>query len=142
MSSLIQVIYASAATKPFTPDALRALLAKSRSRNSVYGVSGVLLYHDHSILQVLEGPEASVDLILASVTKDARHNRFRYLSRTHIQKREFEAWSMGFIDPSDPGFSPPKGYLNYRAMLRAMDYSPTHARKMLRFFQEGLYHQQ
>ena len=142
MSPIIQVIYASAAATPFTPEALRTLLTKSRSRNSLYGVSGVLLYHDGSILQVLEGPEEAVELILASVTKDPRHNKLRYLSRAPIQKREFEAWSMGFIDASAPGFTRPQGYLDYRDMLRAMDQSSTHARKMLRFFQEGLYRQQ
>ncbi len=61
MSALIQFIYASAASSPFTSEALRTLLAKSRSRNSLYGVSGVLLYYDGSILQVLEGPEDTVD---------------------------------------------------------------------------------
>ncbi len=142
MSPLIQVIYASAAATPFTPEALRALLAKSRARNSLYRVSGVLLYHEGSILQVLEGPEDIVDRILASVTKDPRHKNLRYLSRTPIRKREFEAWSMGFLDPSVPGFTRPQGYLDYRDMLRAMDQSSTHARKMLRFFQEGLYRQQ
>ncbi len=141
MNPLIQVIYASAATTPFTPEALRILLAKSRARNSLYRVSGVLLYHEGSILQVLEGPEDAVDRILASVTKDPRHNRLRYLSRVQIAKREFENWSMGFIDLKEPGFSRPQGYLDYRAMVRAMDQSPTHARKMLRFFQEGLYRQ-
>ena len=142
MSPLVQVIYASAATTPFTPEALRTLLTKSRSRNSLYRISGVLLYHDESILQVLEGPEEAVNLILASVTKDARHTKLRYLSRTPIHEREFEAWSMGFIDPSATGFTRPAGYLNYRDMLRVMDQSSTHARKMLRFFQEGLYRQQ
>lgn len=141
MNPLIQVIYASAATAPISPEVLRALLAKSRSRNSLYSVSGVLLYHEGSIIQVLEGPEKSVDLILASVTKDVRHSKLRYLSRVPIRKREFEAWSMGFLDPSASGFARPEGYLDYRAMLRAMDRSSTHARKMLRFFQEGLYHQ-
>ena len=141
MSPLVQVIYASAAAVPFTPEALRTLLSKSRSRNSFYEISGVLLYHDESILQVLEGSEEAVNLILASVAKDARHTRLRYLSRAPIQEREFEAWSMGFIDGSATGFTQPSGYLNYRDLLRTMNQSSTHARKMLRFFQEGLYRQ-
>ncbi len=142
MNPLIQVIYASAAAPPFTPEALRTLLAKSRARNSLYGVSGMLLYHEGSILQVLEGPEDAVDRILSSVTKDVRHNKLRYLSRGPILRREFEAWSMGFIDASTMGFTRPQGYLDYREMVRAMDQSSTHARKMLRFFREGLYRQQ
>lgn len=140
MSQLIQVIYASAATAPFTPETLRVLLTKSRSRNTLYGVSGILLYHGGSILQVLEGLEESVNLILASVEKDSRHERIRYLSRGPIKNREFQAWSMGFVDPS-AGFLRSAGYVDYGDMVRAMSDSASHARKLLRFFQQGLYRQ-
>lgn len=140
MHPLIQVIYASAATTPFTPQALRGLLAKSRSRNTLYDVSGMLLYHGGSIVQVLEGSEESVNLIFASVEKDPRHDRIRCLSRGPIKTREFDAWSMGFVDTS-ADFSRSAGYVDYQHMVRAMSDSGSHARKLLRFFQQGLYRQ-
>ncbi len=137
---MIQLIYASAATKPFAVDDLKALLSKARARNTLYKVSGMLLYHSGSFLQVLEGPDQSVDLILNSVFKDARHNNTRTLSRTTIQSREFPNWSMGFTDTT-LALSRPEGHVDYVRGLPALTDAATHAKRFLRFFQEGLYRQ-
>ena len=135
---MIQLVYASAATRPFTPEALKTLLTKARARNANFGVTGMLLYHTGSFLQVLEGPEAGVDRILASILKDPRHTTARTLSRAIIVKREFEAWSMGFVDTSHT-FSQPAGHVDYHRALPALTNSGSTARKFLRFFQDGLY---
>ena len=135
---MIQLIYASAATKPFTPEALKLLLAKARARNATFGVTGMLLYHTGSFLQVLEGPEAGVDRILGSILKDPRHTTARTLSRATIATREFEAWSMGFVDTSN-ALSQPAGHVDYHRALPGLSHSGSKARKFLRFFQDGLY---
>ena len=135
---MIQLIYASAATKPFTPEALKLLLSKARARNVNFGVTGMLLYHTGSFLQVLEGPEPGVERILASIVKDPRHTAARTLSRTTIQFREFEAWSMGFVDTSNT-ISKPTGHVDYHRALPGLTQSSSKARKFLRFFQDGLY---
>ncbi len=100
----------------------------------------MLLYHSGSFLQVLEGPDQSVDLILNSVFKDARHNNTRTLSRTTIQSREFPNWSMGFTDTT-LALSRPEGHVDYVRGLPALTDAATHAKRFLRFFQEGLYRQ-
>ena len=135
---MIQLVYASAATRPFTPEALRLLLNKARARNANFGVTGMLLYHHGSFLQVLEGPEAGVDRILASILKDPRHTTARTLSRATITTREFEAWSMGFVDTS-LALSQPAGQVDYHRALPALSNADSRARKFLRFFQDGLY---
>ena len=137
---MIQSIYASAATKPFSPKDLDVLLSKARARNSVYQVSGMLLYHEGSFLQVLEGPEASVDLILASIFRDPAHYQPRTLLRQTIMHREFEGWSMGFADPSQFA-SHPSGYVDYTRELVKLPDAGTRAHQYLRFFREGLYRQ-
>ena len=135
---VIQLVYASAATQPFTPEALKLLLSKARARNSTYGVTGMLLYHRGSFLQVLEGPEAGVDRILASIVKDARHTTARTLSRATVSAREFEAWSMGFVDTTH-SLAHPMGHVDYHRELPGLTQSASKARTFLRFFQEGLY---
>lgn len=137
---MVQLIYASAATKPFSPDDLKTLLIKARGRNTLYKVSGMLLYDSGSFLQVLEGPDDSIDLILKSIFKDQRHNNTRTLSRTTIQSREFPSWSMGFTDIS-LSLSRPEGHVDYVRALPALTDAATHAKRYLRFFQEGLYRQ-
>ena len=98
MPELIQLIYASAATAPFSHDELRALLEKSRSYNSAHQLSGLLLYHESSFLQVLEGPANEVEKLEARIRLDTRHHHYLQMVRRPIETREFPDWSMAFRD--------------------------------------------
>lgn len=100
----------------------------------------MLLYHSGSFLQVLEGPDAGVDLILDSINRDPRHHSTRVLARTTTSTREFPSWSMGFTDTSN-AVSRPTGHIDYHRGLPALTDAGTHAKKFLRFFQDGLYRQ-
>ena len=97
---MIEVIYASAEAQPFSASALADLLAKARENNHTLGVSGVLLHHKGSFLQVLEGPEPVVDALLQKIGKDPRHTRMMTLKRRSISQRAFGEWSMGFVLPT------------------------------------------
>jgi hypothetical protein len=107
---LIKLVYASAATKPFTQNALQELLSKARTFNSRVGISGLLLYHEQSFFQILEGPQEVVIPLFAGIERDPRHERVLLLSRKeNEEERNFAAWSMGFIDVDStaaklPGF--------------------------------------
>ncbi len=138
--TLIQVIYASAATEPFTTEALKALLAKARARNTLHGVTGMLVHHDGSFLQILEGPEAAVDQILEAIYRDPRHQRARELYRGAIKTREFDTWSMGFVDNSFHAGSV-VGFIDYSRGLTSAHDDGARAHSFLRFFREGLYRQ-
>ena len=137
---MIQLIYASAATEPFSPAALRTLLQKARVRNTLYGVSGMLLYHSGSFVQVLEGKDDMVRMIHNSIVRDKRHTSIRTLSEQVVQQREFGSWSMGFADTS-AAVNRPDGLVDYHRELAAVVDAGGRARKFLRFFQEGLYRQ-
>jgi hypothetical protein len=95
---LIQLVYASAATKPFTQTELRELLSRARANNGKEGITGLLLYHKLSFLQILEGEEENVAPLFARIERDPRHNRVLLLSRKDTEERNFSVWSMGFID--------------------------------------------
>ena len=106
---IIQLVYASAATAPFTRSQLRDLLSQSRKFNSGVGITGLLLYHKLSFFQILEGPENEVTPLYARIERDPRHNRVLLLSKKHVKERNFGAWSMGFVDVDQtaaklPGF--------------------------------------
>ena len=137
---MIQVIYASAATEAFTTDALKHLLAKARARNTLHGITGMLVHHEGSFLQILEGPEAAVDQVMQSICRDSRHQRTRVLHRGVIQTREFDTWSMGFVDNSFHAGSV-VGFVDYSRRLTSAHDDGTRAHSFLRFFREGLYRQ-
>lgn len=104
-----QLIYASAATETFNSGELRVLLQLARENNSQLGITGLLLYHNRSFFQVLEGEPEAVNSLYAHISRDKRHNRVLLLSKREIENRNFAEWSMGFLDLSNtenelPGF--------------------------------------
>ena len=91
-----QLIYASIATRDFDDKELSALLATCVRNNAQLDITGLLLYSQGTFLQVLEGPDAAVDDIMARVTADPRHHQVDTLLRSDIKTRDFSQWHMGF----------------------------------------------
>jgi hypothetical protein len=132
---MVQLVYASAATAPFTPEFLQLLLAQARDTNAIRKVTGVLLYHSGCFLQVLEGPEPGVDHTFDSIRRDPRHRHVKVLLRHPISLREFPDWTMGFIDTSQ--WSLPPGKIDYYRVPEIAS-APTAAQRYLRLFHQGL----
>jgi hypothetical protein len=111
-----QVIYSSAAVAPFSELELTTLLVAARVNNGRLGVTGILLYHEGSFLQALEGDEHVVNRLYEKIGKDKRHYRVVTLLRQQLDARHFEQWQMGFasmkaLPDNMPGFS---DYLRFR----------------------------
>ena len=125
---MLQIVYASAATVPFGQSNRIELLKIARQNNSALDVSGMLLYNAGSFLQVLEGPDENVDALFAKIQKDKRHARFLLLSRKIIQEREFENWSMGFVNATRADIKM-EGLVDYAGYLESMTLDKTIACK-------------
>jgi hypothetical protein len=106
---VIQLVYSSIATRPFSSEALRDLLARARERNAAAEITGMLLHIDGAFLQVLEGEADVVHKLFVSIAADYRHHRILLLMMRDIAERNFPDWSMGFFDASGRGASLP-GY--------------------------------
>jgi len=96
MTSLIHVIYASAAARPFTDAELAELLSRARAKNASLDVTGMLLYSEGSFLQVLEGEEPTIRALYRTIAADDRHGRMIKLIEEPISARAFADWSMSF----------------------------------------------
>jgi hypothetical protein len=90
------LIYSSRAAAGTDRDALRDILAASRSRNAEVGVTGCLLYSGTAFLQVLEGDEDAVRATFARIRRDPRHTDVRVLVDEETPDRAHGDWSMGF----------------------------------------------
>jgi Sensors of blue-light using FAD len=131
-----QVIYQSAAVAPFSEGELMELLAVARANNARLGVTGMLLYHEGSFLQTLEGDEQVLENLYARISKDKRHHRLVTLLRRQVDERYFDQWQMGFasmkhLPPNMPGFS---DYLRSRG--NAIE-SANAAARLLAAFRDG-----
>jgi hypothetical protein len=91
-----QLLYISNTDDKLPQAELDRILGASRRNNVSLGLTGMLLYLGGAFLQVLEGPEESVEKIYTRIRSDSRHWEARTLLESDILHRAFGAWSMGF----------------------------------------------
>lgn len=139
-----QIVYMSAAVCPMTTEELALLLSKARKKNALLGVTGMLLYHEGSFLQALEGEEDVVHELYQRIERDDRHCNCAILMRSFIDKPVFSGWSMGFVGPNFQRFRQLPGFSNFlagHAPLADLRDKPTVAHRLLLSFRDGQWHQ-
>ena len=138
---MFSLVYVSSAHRPFTPDELVELLRQSHEKNARLGITGMLLYKDGNFMQALEGEEAAVRELYATILRDARHHDVITLLEEEVPEREFAAWSMGFFDlgsdeaRATPGYS---AFLSTPLTGEAFAASPSRCRMLLRMFRKDM----
>ena len=93
--SLHQLIYVSTLTAAARAE-LPGILDKSVANNQAQGLTGMLLYADGNVIQVLEGEKAALDAAFQRIERDPRHYGIIVLLNKAIDARQFDAWSMGY----------------------------------------------
>jgi acylphosphatase len=93
---MLAIVYISSAVPPFSDSDLIALLKQSRKKNAELEITGILLYKDGDIMQLLEGPKEAVKKLAQTIYADKRHRGIIQLLQRNISQREFPDWSMEF----------------------------------------------
>ncbi|HEX8348318.1 MAG TPA: BLUF domain-containing protein [Hymenobacter sp.] len=91
-----QIVYTSSATDAMGDEQLKSLLLQARATNHDLRITGILLFSDGLILQVLEGEEDVVRSLYDKIRHDPRHTHVMTLSDGAVERRVFPDWSMGF----------------------------------------------
>lgn len=139
-----QLLYISAANHDFTEQELTDLLSLARERNQAQGVSGMLLFHDGSFIQALEGPQEKVEQIYNKIGNDTRHTETRVLFRGEVDHRDFDGWSMGFYRSNQSSLKNLEGFHQFLSRgfrNKDEDANSSLARKALLGFREGKWRQ-
>lgn len=100
-AELSRLVYVSAAALPQTPDDLSHILARSRDNNRRDGITGLLIYHDMTFIQLLEGAPDAIARCFARISRDSRHGSVARVLDGPVAARSFPEWQMGFADPRD-----------------------------------------
>ncbi len=118
-----QIVYTSSAVEDFSFTDIEQLLLGARRRNRALGVSGMLVFHDRTFLQALEGEQRAVNEIFAMIASDQRHQDIEILHRgPGFDQRLFGEWSMGFADfTGAAGILKAFVRLNQRQRIRDLD---------------------
>ncbi len=90
------IVYLSSSVGLLQEKDLLAILQQSRKYNSEHGISGVLLYVNGSIIQVLEGKKEIVEALYQRIEEDKRHTGVTKIVNLPITKRIFAKWVMGY----------------------------------------------
>ena len=82
---MIELVYVSKAVQRLKQDQLEAILSKARKNNTDNEITGLLLYDGYgTFIQVLEGPENSVESLFSKIQKDTRHTNINRIGFHHI----------------------------------------------------------
>ena len=90
------IVYLSSSVGLLQEDDLLAILRQSRHYNSQHSITGVLLYINGSIIQVLEGEREAVESLYQRIMQDKRHSGVTRIINRAITKRLFTNWTMGY----------------------------------------------
>lgn len=89
-----QILYISSSALPHYEADIAGILTQSRHNNALDGITGLLWADGRHFLQVLEGPDESLDAAMKRIRADKRHKDISVLHDAQIAKREFGTWSM------------------------------------------------
>jgi hypothetical protein len=90
------IAYLSSSTGLLSQHELARLLSQSQKSNRASGITGILLYFNGNIIQVLEGEEEKVNSLYDTIRQDNRHTHIVQLYRKPITRRSFPDWLMGY----------------------------------------------
>ncbi|RZK21286.1 MAG: BLUF domain-containing protein [Hymenobacter sp.] len=131
-----QLIYQSSATIATTPHQLQQLLPAWRASNHSAGISGLLLYGEESIMQILEGEADKVHELYQLIACDLRHFNVQTLADGFVPRRAFSQWSMGFVQLDAPEMAKLTGYVSPAQPAGLLPDQPQHWPELLELLQE------
>ena len=138
---LHQLVYVSSATELLERAQLDEILAVSRRNNAARGVTGMLLYKDGNLMQVLEGEPDVVRETYERIGRDPRHRGLLVLLDDAVEERSFDEWTMAFrdLDAADaqavPGYSE---FLNTSLTSPELTGDPSAAQRLLSTFRRSM----
>ena len=91
---LHHLVYSSTANINLTETELHQQLGPWRTKNAQLAITGLLLFSEGHILQVLEGDASQVHQLYATIAADPRHRSVVKLADGPVPTRAFAEWSM------------------------------------------------
>lgn len=101
---MLTLLYRSDAVALLPFSALADICVRSSANNRRLGVTGFLIEHEGTFLQVLEGEADDVGDLFARISRDERHRNLAILGRWEQPERSFGFWAMNFGPLDNPDF--------------------------------------
>jgi hypothetical protein len=131
-----QLIYQSSPSVAIAPTYLQQLLPTWRASNHAATISGLLLYGEEGVMQVLEGPADQVHKMYERIARDQRHYNVSVLADYAVPTRAFAQWSMGFVHLEAPDLSRLAGYVSITQPAQVLPTQPKQWPDLIALLQE------
>jgi hypothetical protein len=128
---MLQLGYFSTAKGAQDAQAVHEILVKARRANCRDNITGLLVAGGGRYLQVIEGPQAAVEILYGKILTDPRHVAVAAFLTRQIAKRSFGSWSMAFRRQTAAGES--NSFADVLGALTA-DISDTDLQYRIRYF--------
>ncbi|MHA3725073.1 BLUF domain-containing protein [Leucobacter sp. HY1910] len=107
---LFALMYSSDAVSGVDEATLDDILHTARRKNTIRGITGILLFRQGKFFQYIEGPERSIKDLYREICADSRHTNLRVLLETPVHERRFSEWTMGHEALRQSAGATPAGY--------------------------------
>ena len=97
---MYQLSYSSRATQDISEEVISGILTTSRERNKAIGVTGCLVFHKFSFIQIIEGEKNHIKSLFEDIRRDKRHSDVTLLWEGKNNGRNFSDWYMAYFTES------------------------------------------
>ena len=111
-----RLIYLSSTPNRISPDDIQSILAQSRQNNARDHITGLLIFHDGSFLQILEGEKDEVLTCYRRINRDTRHSGCIILQSEDVPARQFGEWDMAYVPFAELPSGCRKSYIDLTAL--------------------------
>ena len=135
---MFYIIYSSKAAPGIQESDLKDIISTAEKRNNENHITGILIYHDGTFIQMLEGDEDAVNETFDRIQEDARHTTVLKLFSGNEEERHFPKWKMALKVVDESTFKKINAYESLEEGSRFLNQiNDGHiGLRMLRFFYE------
>lgn len=132
------LIYSSMASPSIEESDLKNIIVAAEKNNSKDEITGMLIYHDGTFFQMLEGSKENVQAAFEKIRDDPRHSAIIKLFEGETSKRHFPDWKMALEVVDKKEFEKIKAYKTIQEGSKFLkEVNDDHlGLQMLRFFYE------
>lgn len=98
---MYQLNYHSQSISGLSTIDLENILEEATTTNGERNITGCLIYHNDSFVQILEGEKKDVLEVYKKIKGDKRHHNIMLLYQNSIDTRSFTDWNMAYHKPED-----------------------------------------
>jgi hypothetical protein len=120
--ALHRLIYLSSAVGVLRADELDRIFIRSRAANTGAGITGLLLFHEGTFLQMLEGPAAGLASLMLRIRRDRRHTGLITLHAGPCDARTFPDSPLHYIAPRNLTEGERLAFVELRAAVQARPF--------------------